>query len=104
VLDEPNSNLDRIGEQALMRALAEAKARGVTVLVITQREMVLGIADKLLRLHEGKLTDFDDREKVERKYGARPGAPMPGEAPAAAVAGVGARFIQPVRGREPGAS
>jgi len=106
VLDEPNSNLDRIGEQALMRALAEAKARGVTVLVITQREMVLGIADKLLRLHEGRLTDFDDRDKVERKYGARPAAPpsMPGDVPVAAVAGVGARFIRPVRGREPGAS
>jgi ABC-type protease/lipase transport system fused ATPase/permease subunit len=37
VLDEPNSNLDRHGEQALANALVTVKAGGGSVIVIAQR-------------------------------------------------------------------
>ncbi|MDF5983711.1 ATP-binding cassette domain-containing protein [Pseudomonas aeruginosa] len=49
VLDEPNSNLDDSGEQALLAAIQALKARGCTVLLITHRAGVLGCADRLRR-------------------------------------------------------
>jgi ATP-binding cassette subfamily C protein len=58
VLDEPNSNLDAAGEQALTRALQRAKERGVTVIVITQRPAVLNSMDKLLILRAGRVEAF----------------------------------------------
>ncbi len=70
VLDEPNSSLDRNGEMALMRALMEAKKQGITVIVITQREMVVGIVDRILRMKDGTITDYDEREKVIAKFRA----------------------------------
>ena len=48
VLDEPNSNLDAAGEQALTDTLKRAKEQRVTVVVITQRPAVLNSMDKLL--------------------------------------------------------
>ncbi|WP_374940896.1 ATP-binding cassette domain-containing protein, partial [Pseudomonas aeruginosa] len=51
VLDEPNSNLDDSGEQALLAAIQALKARGCTVLLITHRAGVLGCADRLLALN-----------------------------------------------------
>ena len=41
VLDEPNSNLDAAGEQALNETMRRAKEKGVTVVVITQRPALL---------------------------------------------------------------
>lgn len=58
VLDEPNSNLDAIGEQALTDTLKRAQARGVTTVVITQRPAILGIVTKLLILKGGRVEAF----------------------------------------------
>ena len=80
VLDEPNSSLDRSGELALMRALADAQKRGVTVFIITQRERVLAAVDKIIRMQNGKILDFDKRDKIlERLRGLGPRADEPGE-------------------------
>jgi PrtD family type I secretion system ABC transporter len=68
VLDEPNASLDRVGEKALMRALAEAKNRKVTVVVITQREMVLAGVDKIMRIQNGVLLEFDKRDTVLSRH------------------------------------
>ena len=67
VLDEPNSSLDRLGEIALMKTLAAAKKRRITVFIITQREMVLGVADKILRLKDGVILDYGPRDAVIKK-------------------------------------
>jgi ABC-type multidrug transport system ATPase subunit len=64
VLDEPNSNLDSVSEAALVRALATAKERGMTIIVITHRPSVLEAADKLLLLREGSVELFGPRDKV----------------------------------------
>jgi ribosomal protein S15 len=71
VLDEPNASLDRVGEKALMRALAEAKKRKVTVVVITQREMVLAAVDKIIRIQNGVLLEYDERDTVLYLLGQR---------------------------------
>jgi ATP-binding cassette, subfamily C, bacterial len=58
VLDEPNSNLDAAGEQALTDTLMRAKENRVTVIVITQRPAVLNAMDKLLVLRNGRVEAF----------------------------------------------
>lgn len=58
VLDEPNSNLDAVGEQALTETLLRAKSQGVTCVVITQRPAILSIVSKLLILKNGRVEAF----------------------------------------------
>jgi ATP-binding cassette, subfamily C, bacterial exporter for protease/lipase len=64
VLDEPNSNLDSEGDQALMKALVHLKERGCTVLLVTHQAAALQTADKLLVLKEGSVATFGDRDQV----------------------------------------
>jgi ATP-binding cassette subfamily C exporter for protease/lipase len=64
VLDEPNSNLDEAGEQALLQTLASLKVQGASVLVITHRTSILPQADKLLMLRDGQVAMFGQRDEV----------------------------------------
>lgn len=64
VLDEPNSNLDDVGEAALVRAVLELKRRGTTVMLITHRTSILGAVDKLLLLVDGALQLYGPRDQV----------------------------------------
>jgi len=64
VLDEPNSNLDEVGEVALVQAIQTLKQKNVTVIIITHRTSVLSCVDKLLVMQEGRLALFGPREKV----------------------------------------
>lgn len=64
VLDEPNSNLDEVGEAALVRAIQALKQQGSTVLLITHRTSVLSVVDKLLLLVEGAVQGYGPRDQV----------------------------------------
>jgi len=64
VLDEPNSNLDELGEVALAYAIQGLKRRGATVFVITHRPNILAVVDKLMILNEGTLHGFGPRDEV----------------------------------------
>jgi ATP-binding cassette subfamily C exporter for protease/lipase len=64
VLDEPNANLDEAGEAALIKAVADLKARGRTVFVITHRLNVLTIADRIVVLANGVVQADGPRDKV----------------------------------------
>lgn len=64
VLDEPNSNLDDIGEQALVRAVLDLKAQGSTVVLITHRTNIVGVVDQLMVLRDGSLQLFGPRDDV----------------------------------------
>lgn len=64
VLDEPNSSLDEAGEERLLATLAQLKAGGATVVVISHRVNVLPVADKLLVLREGQVALFGPTEEV----------------------------------------
>lgn len=64
VLDEPNSNLDDIGEQALVRAVLDLKAQGSTVVLITHRTNIVGVVDQLMVLRDGSLQLFGPRNDV----------------------------------------
>jgi len=67
VLDEPNSNLDAEGEQALIEAILQVKGRGGIVLVIAHRPAVLSAVDKVAVIGGGRLTAFGPKEEVLRK-------------------------------------
>ena len=64
VLDEPNSNLDSAGEEALTEAIRALKARGTTVVLITHKINVLATADKILVMTAGAVHDFGPRDKI----------------------------------------
>lgn len=66
VLDEPNSNLDTVGEAALASAIAQMKTQGTTVVLVTHRSSALAQADKLLVLNEGRLQAFGPSQEVLR--------------------------------------
>lgn len=64
LLDEPNSSLDEAGDAALAQAIAAAKSRGTTFVVITHRTSVLGVSDKILLLRDGTAQAFGPRDEV----------------------------------------
>lgn len=64
VLDEPNSNLDEAGEQALLQAIAQLKQHKRTLILITHKPNVLTLTDQLLILREGQLQAFGPTAKV----------------------------------------
>ena len=64
VLDEPNSNLDEVGEAALGNAIQRLKQKGATVIVITHRNNVLTNVDKLLILNDGLVSVYGPKEQV----------------------------------------
>ena len=88
ILDEPNSSLDEAGELALLQTLANLKAQGASVLVITHRTSTLPQADKLLMLRDGQVAMFGPRDEVlqalqkaqsdAQQPMARPGTPQAG--------------------------
>lgn len=55
VLDEPNANLDTVGEHALKEALLALKTTGTTIVLITHRTTVLEVVDVLMVLRAGRL-------------------------------------------------
>ncbi|HEN8798767.1 TPA: type I secretion system permease/ATPase [Pseudomonas putida] len=64
VLDEPNANLDDLGEKALVDALTELKARGATVVLISHRPNVLCAVDQVLMLRDGGVHMLGSRDEV----------------------------------------
>jgi ATP-binding cassette subfamily C protein len=78
VLDEPNAHLDAEGEIALLAALRQARQRGAASLVVAHRLSLLGAADKILVLRDGRVVEFGPRADVMAKLrgpGANAGSP-----------------------------
>ena len=70
VLDEPNSNLDAVGDAALTRAIGHLKGQGCTVVLVTHRSASLAQADKLLVLNEGRCQVFGPSAEVLKALSA----------------------------------
>ena len=64
VLDEPAESLDRAGEAALVDALREAKERGCTIAVVSQRPALMRLCDRLLLFRDGVMESVGEPEKV----------------------------------------
>ena len=64
ILDEPNSNLDEVGERALAQAIQQVKATGATIFIITHRTSILAQLDQLLVMSAGTIAMYGPRERV----------------------------------------
>jgi PrtD family type I secretion system ABC transporter len=64
VLDEPNSNLDTEGDEALTRAVRAARERGAIVVVVAHRPIGIEAVDQLLVLREGRIQAFGPKDVV----------------------------------------
>ena len=64
VLDEPNSNLDEAGEQALNNTLQALKERQCTTIVISHRTSILPAIDHILILRDGIARLYGTRDEV----------------------------------------
>lgn len=67
VLDEPNANLDRDGDVALLETLKDLKAMGSTVIIVTHRPSILSYVDSVLVLNQGRVEAKGPREEVLAK-------------------------------------
>ena len=83
VLDEPNASLDQTGEAALLEAMADLRARGTTVLVVTHKVSLLAGADLILMLEAGSLRAVGPPDQVFAQIsGPRPVPALVKAAPA----------------------
>ncbi|MDC7786703.1 type I secretion system permease/ATPase [Rhodoplanes sp. TEM] len=64
VLDEPNSNLDAFGEQALTSMIQKLQASGTTVVIITHKVNILNVCDDILVLNGGAVQAFGSRDQI----------------------------------------
>ena len=64
VLDEPNSNLDTEGDEALTRAVRAARERGAIVVVVAHRPIGIEAVDQLMVLKDGRMQAFGPKETV----------------------------------------
>jgi len=64
VLDEPNANLDDEGENALLNAVMLLKQQGKTVVLISHRQGVLKVADRLVIMQDGLVVASGPRDGV----------------------------------------
>jgi len=64
VLDEPNSNLDMEGEEALLGAIRTMKAEGATIVLIAHRQSVLADVDDVLLLRAGRVEAVGPKDDI----------------------------------------
>lgn len=64
VLDEPNSNLDEVGERALSVALQLIKESGATVFIVSHRPNILSRLDRVMVMNAGTITLYGARDQV----------------------------------------
>jgi ATP-binding cassette subfamily C protein len=77
VLDEPNSNLDTEGDEALTRAVRAARERGAVVIVVAHRPIGIEGVDTLLVLKDGRMQAFGPKETVLGQVLQRVNPPPP---------------------------
>ena len=86
VLDEPNANLDDEGENALLNAVLLLKQQGKTVVLISHRQGVLKVADRLVIMQDGQVVASGPRDGVlaalQKQREAAAGASAPAVQPA----------------------
>ena len=68
VLDEPNSNLDAVGEAALATAIRSVRDRGGIAVIVAHRPSALATVDLVLALANGQVAAYGAKDDVLRKF------------------------------------
>jgi ATP-binding cassette subfamily C protein EexD len=63
VLDEPDADLDQLGERALVRAIALLRSERTTLIVIAHRSALIQDLDRLLVMNAGHVVKFGPMEE-----------------------------------------
>ena len=71
ILDEPNANLDDVGETALAKAVRQLQTEGKTVVLITHRPGIIAVADRLVVMGQGQVQHNGRKEDVLAALAAR---------------------------------
>jgi len=90
VLDEPNSNLDAPGTEAVNAAIRELKARGCIVVIMAHRPAAIAECDLILMIRGGQNAAFGPRDEVLRKIATNHAQLSPAVVRPAAVAAAAA--------------
>lgn len=77
VLDEPNSNLDEVGERALVSTIKNMQLQGKTIVMITHRSCALAATSKLLLLVDGSVQMFGPTKDVMAALASKQKAKSP---------------------------
>jgi ATP-binding cassette subfamily C protein len=77
VLDEPNSNLDAEGDEALSRAITSVKSRGGIIVVVAHRPSAIANVDLVLIMNQGRAQAFGPKEEVLSRLLPREGTASP---------------------------
>ncbi len=72
VLDEPNSNLDAEGEEALNQAIIKVRERGGIVVIVAHRPSALQAVDMIGLVQGGRLVAFGPKEEILPSQKTRP--------------------------------
>ncbi len=75
VLDEPNSNLDAEGDEALTRAILGLRARGAITVVVAHRPSAIAGVDYILIMAKGRQQQFGPKEEILTRVTAPNSAP-----------------------------
>ncbi len=67
ILDEPNSNLDAVGEERLTQAIARLREAGKTVVFVTHKVSLVSVADYVAVLGNGTLSNFGSKAEVMQR-------------------------------------
>ncbi|WP_145509826.1 type I secretion system permease/ATPase [Yersinia rochesterensis] len=84
VLDEPNANLDKEGEKALLESIIRLKQQGCTIVMITHKPELLSDSDYLLLLNKGRVELFDRTATVLQQIKGQEKPPVKDEVKAPA--------------------
>lgn len=72
ILDEPNSNLDSAGEQALQISLMKLRKRGAITIIVAYRPAVLGYVDHILMMADGHMQAYGPKEAMLKQLASKP--------------------------------
>nr|WP_246545998.1 type I secretion system permease/ATPase [Ancylobacter defluvii] len=75
VLDEPNSNLDTDGDEALTTAITGIRARGGIVVVVTHRQAAIAGVEQIAMMADGRLQAIGPKDQILQRMAKQGGLP-----------------------------